>query len=109
MLSIIELPVLSEDILAKRKRAGYRRLKQKLSAEKLALLEQTVPRGLAPKEIFSSLDEIFEYFDTFLKGKFVEMSIFPTECATEMMKYYYRKKKEVLERKTIKSHAKSNK
>jgi hypothetical protein len=102
-----QLLLLFEDILAKRKREGYRRLEQKLSAEKLLLLEQAIPRGLTPKEIFSSLDKIFEYFDTFLKGKFVDMSIFPTEYATEMMKYYHRKKKEVLEKKTSKSHTRA--
>jgi hypothetical protein len=99
------LLLLFEDILAKRKREGYRRLEQKLSVEKLALLEQTIPRGLTPNEIFCSLDKIFEYFDTFLKGKFVDMSIFPTEYATEMIKYYYRKKKEVLGKKTSKSNS----
>jgi hypothetical protein len=93
-----QLLLLFEDILAERKREGYRRLEQKLSAEKLSLLEQTIPRGLTPEEIFSSLDKVFEYFETFLKGKFVDMSIFPAEYATEMMEYYERKKSEILEK-----------
>lgn len=38
-----------EDILAERKRENYRRLEQKLSDEKLTLLEQTIPRNLERK------------------------------------------------------------
>jgi predicted nucleotidyltransferase len=98
-----QLLLMFEDILAKRKREGYRRLEQKLSARKLALLKQTIPKGLTPTDIFSSLDKIFGYFDTFLKGKFADMSIFPTEYATEMIKYYHKKKKEVLKKRTSKS------
>jgi hypothetical protein len=101
-----QLLLLFEDILAKRKREGYRRLEQKLSAEKLSFLEQTIPKGLTPKEIFSSLDKVFEYFDTFLKEKFVDVGIFPTEYAAEMMEYYHRKKREVLE-KNSKSHTRA--
>jgi hypothetical protein len=91
-----QLLILLEDVLTKRKREGYRKLEQKLSAEKLALLEQTIPKSLTPREIFRSLDKIFEYFDAFLKERFVEMGIFPTKHAIKMMEYYQQKKKEIL-------------
>jgi hypothetical protein len=83
-------------MLAKRKREGYRRLEQKLSAEKLALLEQTIPRELTRSEVFRSLDTIFKYFDTYVKERLVEMGIFPARYATRMMEFYHRKKREIL-------------
>jgi hypothetical protein len=86
-----------EDMLAERKREGYRRPEQKLSAQKLALLEQTIPKKLTPGEVFRSLDGIFKYSSIYLKGRFVEMSVFPTEYATRMMEFYHRKKKEILQ------------
>ncbi len=86
-----------EDILAERKREGYRRLEQKLSVQKLVLLEQTIPKELTLGEVFHSLDAIFEYSNTYLKGRFVEMGVFPTEYATRMMEFYHRKKKEILQ------------
>ena len=85
-----------EDILAQRKRESYRRLEQKLSTEKLKFLERTIPTELTPKEIFRSLDKIFEYFDTFLKGRFIELGVFPTEYATRMLEFYQRKKMDIL-------------
>lgn len=88
-----------EDILTRRKREGYRRLEQKLSSERLKFLEKTIPTELTPKEIFRSLDKIFEYFDTFLKGRFIELGIFPTEYATRMMEFYQRKKKEIMKKR----------
>jgi hypothetical protein len=46
------------------------------------------------------LDGIFKYSDTFLKPRLLEMGVFPTEYAAEMMKYYYKKRKEILESAT---------
>ena len=91
-----QLLISFEDMHAKRKREGYRRLEQKLSAEKLRLLEQTIPRELTRSEVFRSFDAIFKYFDTFIKERLIEMDIFPTRYATSMMEFYRRKKKEIL-------------
>jgi hypothetical protein len=98
-----QILILFEDILDKRKREGYRRIEQKLTPEKLELLEQTIPKELGEKEILRSLDRIFEYFDAFLKSKLFKMRIFPTEYATEMMEYYHKRKKEILRKRTSKS------
>jgi hypothetical protein len=85
-----------EDILARRKREGYRRIEQKLPVDRLALLEQTVPKGLAEKEILRALDRVFEYFDSYLKQELIELRVFPREYAAEMMEYYTRKRVEIL-------------
>lgn len=66
-----------EDILAKRKREGYRKLERKLQVKRLELLEQTIPTDLTKEEILQSLDNIFEYFDSFLKKRLLEMNVFP--------------------------------
>lgn len=85
-----------EDILAKRKREGYRKLERKLQVKRLELLEQTIPTDLTKEEIFRSLDNIFGYFDSFLKKRLLEMNVFPEEYATKMKEYYNRKKGEIL-------------
>jgi hypothetical protein len=85
-----------EGVIARRKREGYRRLEQKLSTKKLKFLEKTIPTKLTSKEIFRSLDNILEYFNTFLKERFLELGVFPTEYATRMKEFYQRKKMEIL-------------
>jgi hypothetical protein len=101
--------IIFEDILARRKREGYRRLEQKLSLGKLRLLENTIPTELTPNEIFRSLDKIFEYFDTFLKDRFIELGVFPTEYATRMTKYYLRRKRTILKHARLSEHSNSRK
>jgi hypothetical protein len=66
-----------EDILARRKREGYRRLQQKPSQEKLALLGRTVPTDVTRQELVRCIDLCREYFDTYLKERLSELGAHP--------------------------------
>ncbi len=85
-----------EDILAQRKREGYRRIEIKLDSSRLELFEQTLVKETTRKELFRAMDVINLYFDTFLKNKFQELGVFPKEEAEKMADYYERKKREYL-------------
>lgn len=89
-----------EDILAKRKRENYRRVEQKLSAERLTLLEQTIPKNLTRVEIFRSLGKVLEYFDKFLSERLMKMDVFPRQYAANMKEYYNRRRSEILKKES---------
>ncbi len=86
-----------EDILARRKRERYRRLRQKLPRERLAHLEETMPMSLDRRELIRCIDILREYFDTHLKGRFVELGVHPDPYAENMNAFYYKGRKRVLE------------
>ena len=90
--TIIEL----EAILAKRKREGYRRLEQKLSQEKLAHLETTIPRDLSRHELVRCLDNCMSYFDKYLKGRLIELGVHPDKYAENMNQYYRESRNRIL-------------
>jgi predicted nucleotidyltransferase len=90
--------IMFEDILAKRRREGTRRIEKKFDDEKLKLFELTLVKETSRKELFRAMDVINLYFETFLKSKFQELEVFPEKEAKEMLEYYERKKREYLER-----------
>ncbi|MBY9001457.1 MAG: hypothetical protein KGD64_11105 [Candidatus Heimdallarchaeota archaeon] len=86
-----------EDMLAQRKPENYRRLEQKLNEKQIKLLEKAIPKDLSKIELFRAMDIIFEYFDTFLKERIRILNLYPDKDAKNMLEYYHRKKKEILD------------
>ncbi|MHA2357535.1 MAG: hypothetical protein ACXABK_02045 [Candidatus Heimdallarchaeaceae archaeon] len=85
-----------EDILAKRKREGYRRTEEKLDEKRLKKLSEMLVKELTREELFRTMDAVLEYFDLFLRDRIEQLNIFPYEDAKNMLEYYNRKKNEVL-------------
>jgi len=85
-----------EHILAERQRVGYRRLELKLEPEKLAMLERTIPLDTTREECFKGMDAVLEYFDTFLRQRFIDLGVFTVEYAENMVRFYEQQKKEIL-------------
>ena len=86
-----------EDILARRKGEGYRRLEQKLSQEKLALLRRTIPTDVTRRELARCIDLCREYFDTKLKHRLSELGAHPDAYAENMTALYEEGRSRVLE------------
>jgi hypothetical protein len=86
-----------EDILAKRKREGYRRIEQKLDAKRQQIFEQTLVKEITRKELFRAMDVINLYFETFLKKPLRELGVFDEISEKNMMEFYNRKKREILD------------
>ncbi len=66
-----------EHILDNRERVGYRRLEQKLSKEKLLMLEKTIPKDVTRAESIRALDAMLEYFDEHLKPRLAALGVYP--------------------------------
>ena len=87
-----------EDILAKRKREGYRRMEQKLDAKRQQIFEQTLVKEISRKELFRAMDVIILYFEHFLKKPLQELGFFDEISEKNMIEYYERKKDEILKK-----------
>ena len=85
-----------EHMLDNRKRVGYRRLEQKLSKEKLLMLENTIPKDVTRIESIRALDAVLEYFDEYLKPRLAALGVYPETQARNMVKYYEREKGKML-------------
>ena len=87
-----------EHILAKRKREGYRRLEQRLDANRQQLFNQTLVKEITRKELFRAMDVINLYVETFLKKPLQELGVFDEVSEKRMTEYYERMKKQLLEK-----------
>lgn len=85
-----------EHILEMRKQEGYRRLEQKLSQDRLFLLKETIPLDTSRVEAIRTMDKVIEYFDRYLKPRFVELGVFPVDYSENMMVFYENEKKKIL-------------
>lgn len=85
-----------EHILAERQQVGYRRFELKMEPEKLTMLEKTIPRGKTREESFRCMDAVFEYFDTYMRHRFIELGVFNEEYAENMVRYYEEEKEKIL-------------
>ncbi len=85
-----------EHILDSRERVGYRRLEQKLSKEKLLMLEKTIPKDVTRVESVRALDAVLEYFDEHLKPRLTALGAYPETQAMKMVEYYEREKRKIL-------------
>ena len=80
----------------KRKQVGFGRLEQKLSSEKLRLLEKTIPSDASRVESYHSMDAVLEYFDKYLKSKLIMLGVYPETQAEKILNYYEQQKRKNL-------------